>query len=81
MNIKILVFAHLKEIIGSGSIDVELKDNATGDDLLQYLETSYPEISDHRKYLKLSMNGEYIDPGTTIEQNAEIAVFPPVSGG
>lgn len=81
MNVKVLVFAHLREMIGSGSIELELAEGATGEDLLQNLETSYPKIRDHRKYLKLSMNGEYINTGTAIQQGAEIAVFPPVSGG
>ncbi len=81
MNIKVLVFAHIKELIGSGSIDVELNEGATGNDLLQKMETSFPQIKEHRKYLKLSMNGEYINSDATIIQGAEIAIFPPVSGG
>lgn len=81
MNIKVLVFAHLREMVGSGAIDLELADGATGNDLFQSLETSYPEIREHRKYLKLSMNGEYIDETATIIENAEVAIFPPVSGG
>ncbi|MBT3224677.1 MAG: MoaD/ThiS family protein [Deltaproteobacteria bacterium] len=81
MNIKVLVFAHIKELIGSGSIDLELSEGATGNDLLQKMEASFPQIKGHRKYLKLSMNGEYINADATIIQDAEIAIFPPVSGG
>jgi molybdopterin converting factor subunit 1 len=81
MNIRVLVFAHLKELIGSGTMDITLNDGATGDDLLNELETSFPQIKTHRKYLKLSMNGEYIDDKTPVEHDAEVAIFPPVSGG
>lgn len=81
MNVKVFVFAHLREMVGSGSIELELAEGATGEEVLRILETAYPKIKDHRQYLKLSMNGEYIDPETAIEQDAEIAVFPPVSGG
>ncbi len=81
MNIKVLVFAHLKELIGSESIDLEIQDDATGSDLLRKLEASFPRIKEHRKYLKLSMNGEYIDVNAAIQQDAEVAIFPPVSGG
>lgn len=81
MNVKVFVFAHIKELIGSGSIDLEIQDDATGSDLLAQLEASYPSIKDHCKYLKLSMNGEYIDRSVGIQQGAEIAIFPPVSGG
>ncbi|NQU63464.1 MAG: MoaD/ThiS family protein [SAR324 cluster bacterium] len=81
MNIKVLVFAHLKELIGSGTIELELDEGATGNDLLQKMELSFPQIKGHRKYLKLSMNGEYIEADVTIIQDAEVAIFPPVSGG
>lgn len=81
MNVKVLVFAHLRELVGAGSIELELKEGATGSDLLQEMETSFPQIKEHRKYLKLSMNGEYIDGTASIVQDAEVAIFPPVSGG
>ena len=81
MNIKVLVFAHLKELIGSGTVELQLDEGATGNDLLQKMESSFPQIKGHRKYLKLSMNGEYIEVDATIIQDAEVAIFPPVSGG
>ncbi len=81
MKIKVLLFAHLREISGSDEIEMELDSGCVGEDVLARLEELYPEIVDHRKYLKLSMNGEYINNETTIIENAEIAVFPPVSGG
>jgi len=81
MRIKVLVFAYLRELIGSASIDLELVEGSTGDDLLRQLAASFPEIRENRKYLKFSMNGEYINPDQPIRQGSEIAVFPPVSGG
>jgi len=81
MKIKILLFAHLREISGSDEIKMELESGSVGEDVFIKLEELYPEIAHHRTYLKLSMNGEYIKNETEIIDNAEIAVFPPVSGG
>jgi molybdopterin converting factor subunit 1 len=81
MNVKVLLFAHIKEIVGAESLELELKENPTGHDLLDALVAAYPAIDRHRRYLKLSMNGKYIDGSETIVELAEIAIFPPVSGG
>ncbi|MCP4752462.1 MAG: MoaD/ThiS family protein [Proteobacteria bacterium] len=81
MNIKVLVFAHLREIVGSEEISLDLEEGSKGDDILHKLEEKYPEMTGHKKYLKLSMNGEYIGREDLVVEGAEIAVFPPVSGG
>ncbi len=81
MKIKVLLFAHLREISGSDEIEMELEFGCVGEDVLIKLEELYPEIAEHRKYLKLSMDGEYMNNDTEIVEGTEIAVFPPVSGG
>ncbi len=81
MNIKVLLFAHLREIVGSDEINLEMEAGCKGKEVFQEMETRFPELIDHRKYLKLSMNGEYIDMETEILDQAEVAIFPPVSGG
>lgn len=81
MKIKVLLFAHLKEIAGSGEVPLDLTDGSKGADVLRKLEEEYPEVGLHKKYLKLSMNGEYITPDDELVDGAEVAVFPPVSGG
>ncbi len=81
MKIKVLAFAHLREIFGAGEISLELKDGTNGEGLLDILEEKYPEMKKIRRFLKLSMNGAYIVPDTEIIDGSEVAVFPPVSGG
>ncbi len=81
MKTKVLLFAHLREIVGSDEIYLDLEQGSVGGDLLSLLVESYPELEDHRSYLKLSMNGQYMKNDAQIQENAEIAVFPPVSGG
>jgi len=81
MNIKILVFAHLKEILGFEEVQLEVPEGSNCQDLFDLLESKYSEIKDHRKHLKMAMNGEYMQSSDQIVDHAEIAVFPPVSGG
>lgn len=81
MKTKVLLFAHLKEIVGADEIFFDLEKGSKGKDVLDTLETEYPELKKHRHYLKLSMDGKYINTDTEITESSEIAVFPPVSGG
>lgn len=81
MKIKVLAFAHLREIFGSSEISLELNEGTDGEGLLDILEEKYPEMKKIRRFLKLSMNGAYIVPKTEIVAGSEVAVFPPVSGG
>lgn len=81
MNVRLLLFAHLREIVGSSELHLELKAGSNGIDLLDMLQTDYPDIARHRHYIKLSMNGDYIEKETALADQAEIALFPPVSGG
>lgn len=81
MKIKVLLFAYLREIIGSEELEVEIPAGSKGEEIFSILEEKSPEISSHIKYLKLSMNGEYIGADTELLDNSEVAVFPPVSGG
>jgi MoaD family protein len=81
MKIKVLAFAHLREITGSAEFSLELDEGSSGEDLLNILEDKFPDMKKIRRFLKLSMNGAYIVPKTEITDGSEVAVFPPVSGG
>ena len=81
MKIKILLFAHLREIFDTPEIELEFDTETTGTDILNQLEKLKPEISVQKKYLKISVNGEYATLDQTIVSGSDVAVFPPVSGG
>jgi len=81
MKVRILLFAHLKELAGSDEIEIELVENAKGKDLIEKLAETYPLIAPQKYALKLSVDGEYIGNDDALTENSEIAVITPVSGG
>ena len=81
VQVRLLFFASIKDIVGARQIDVEIPSGSTVGQLLGLLEEKYPRIAGYRSILLTSVNEEYAKPDTTIADGDEVAIFPPVSGG
>jgi len=75
MNIKI--FGQLTDITGNNSVTLE--DVADTDILLQQLQLKYPALL-NAKYA-VAVNKQIIQNKTALQQDAEVALLPPFSGG
>jgi MoaE-MoaD fusion protein len=81
MQVKLLFFATLKDIVGARQLQFDVPAGATVADLLTHLEASYPRMKDYRPVVLTAVNEEYVDHRTHIHEGDEVAIFPPVSGG
>src|SRR5215510_1419565 len=81
MQVKLLFFASLKDIVGNRQLDLVVPAGATVNDLLERLESQYPAFGRYRSILLTSLNEEYVDRGCVVSDGDEVAFFPPVSGG
>jgi len=81
MQVRLLFFASLKDIVGSRQLQLDLPRGATVDDLLTRLEAKYPRMKEYRPVVLTAVNEEYVDQRTPIQDGDEVAIFPPVSGG
>ena len=81
MNAKVILFSILKDKVGASEISLELPENAKASELIDLIVASYPAVSSIKHLLKVSVNQDFAEPNQTIPAGAEIAVFPPVSGG
>jgi molybdopterin converting factor small subunit len=80
MTLTILAFGIAKDIFGASSIQLELSNNASAQDLKAKLELTYPHLKQIASYL-LAVNNEYAGNDLALNPSDEIAVIPPVSGG
>ena len=82
---KILYFAWLKEKIGTDSEEIELpKKVKTIMDLIQFLKSTsnvHEETFTHLRSIKVAVNKNFANFETEINNNDEIAFYPPVTGG
>lgn len=80
-NITLLFFAHLKEISGVNQETLELPAGATVKDLKLHLEREIPGFDKVLPTALVAINREFAADEDLIPENAEVAIFPPVSGG
>ena len=80
-HIKVLLFATLRDRAGTKSLEIEIPDSATVQGLKDQIALDYPNLKQAMETVLISINREYAFDEATVPQNAEVAMFPPVSGG
>jgi len=80
MKIKLIAFGIAKDIIATRQMDFELNSGATIASLKQKLFESYPEFSKLRS-LSFAVGEDYQEDTHALQENDEVVIIPPVSGG
>lgn len=81
MKITVKLFARLRELAGTHTLEQHVADNATIADLIQNLQAEFPKLTPVISRTVVSVNREFADPQTRLAEGDEVAIFPPVSGG
>jgi molybdopterin synthase catalytic subunit len=81
INVNVLFFATLRERAGTKYTVLQMNDASTVKDLKISLASRFPQLSDLLSTTLVAINKEYADDTSIIPDQAEIALFPPVSGG
>ncbi|MEJ5313572.1 MULTISPECIES: molybdenum cofactor biosynthesis protein MoaE [Anaerolinea] len=81
MKIVILLFASLKERAGFSRKEFDLPDGSTVRDFKQSLSQTFPHLGGALDHALIAINQQFAFDEDVIPENAEVALFPPVSGG
>lgn len=81
MRVKLLFFATLRDKVGQKVLELELPEGTTVQELKALLAEQYPALRQALGSVLISLNHEYAFDETPLQDNAEVALFPPVSGG
>ena len=81
MQVRLLFFASLKDIVGSRELRMDIAEASTIADLLSQLEAKYPRMKEYRHVILTAINEDYVDKSARLSEGDEVAIFPPVSGG
>ena len=81
IKVKLLFFAKLKDIVGTAEISMILEKGSIVSDLKNILIIQYPILKEYLPIMLVSVNQSFAFDEDPIPNEAEIAFFPPVSGG
>tara|TARA_B100001113_G_scaffold77431_1_gene60624 strand:- start:1032 stop:1265 length:234 start_codon:yes stop_codon:yes gene_type:complete len=77
MIIVVKYFASISDVVGKTSEKIDIKQHKTAGDI-------WSDVSKNIKYtgtVKVAVNHKYVDMNHILEDNDEVAFFPPVTGG
>ena len=80
-QVKVLFFANLRDYSGVKSLELEIPVGLKLKELTEQLLHTYPRLEIVRGSMVTAINRKYAGEDEIIPENAEIAIFPPVSGG
>jgi molybdopterin converting factor subunit 1 len=80
-HIKLLFFATIRDRAGTKSLELDIPADLTIQGLKDKLSIDYPNLKDSMKSVLITINREYAFDDAVVPLNAEVALFPPVSGG
>jgi MoaE-MoaD fusion protein len=81
MEIRVLFFGVLKDLVGSGAEPLRLPEGATLSDVVEHYAARIPKLKDWAPSIAISVNQEYAALNTRLNADDEVALLPPVSGG
>ena len=80
-RVKLLFFATLRDRAGTKSVELDVPPDLTVQGLRHKISQEYPNLKESMKSVLVTINREYAFDEAVIPPNAELAMFPPVSGG
>jgi molybdopterin synthase catalytic subunit len=81
MKIRLLAFASAADALGTGETEMELPEGSRISDLRQRLDRDHPGIAPLWSRLAVALDGRIVPADTLLNDGAEVALLPPVSGG
>ena len=80
-RVKLLLFATLRDRAGAKSMELDIPADLTVQGLKDKISDEYPNLRESMSSVIITINREYAFDDAVIPLNAELAMFPPVSGG
>lgn len=80
-RVKLLFFATLRDRAGTRSMELDIPTDLTIQGLKDKISNEYPNLKESMSSVLITINREYAFDEAVIPPHAELAMFPPVSGG
>jgi molybdopterin synthase sulfur carrier subunit len=79
--VKVKLFAIYQEVSHCSEINLNLALNTPVKAILDLMIQEYPELEKWRNLTRFGVNCQFVEPDYLLQNNDEIVLIPPVSGG
>jgi molybdopterin converting factor subunit 1 len=81
MKVRVKLFAVAKELAGCDELTIDLPEGATISDLRAAVIHASPTLARIVPHAVWAVGAEYANEDTKLNEDSEVAIIPPVSGG
>ena len=81
LTITVKLFAAYQEACGVPELVLELPAGTTVAEVCDRLLSEHPELERWRDLTRFGVNLQFVDPATVLQDQDEVVLIPPVSGG
>jgi molybdopterin converting factor subunit 1 len=81
MKLRVKLFAVAKELAGRDELEVDLPSGATIADLHRTVAAQCPPLNKVLPHALWAVDAAYANPKTPLNEQSNVALIPPVSGG
>lgn len=81
INVRVLFFASLADLMGGRRRNLDLPAGATIADALRDLAKDAPDLVARAPHVSFAVNEAFVSVDTPLSDGDELALIPPVSGG
>lgn len=81
MKVRVLLFAVLRDLTGTDSVELELDEGSAPAHVWSELRARHAALAPFEEPPLAAINEEYATPGVVLHDGDELAFIPPVSGG
>jgi molybdopterin converting factor subunit 1 len=81
MQVRVLFFGILKDVVGLATDSIDLRENSTLRDVVEHYQQRFPKLRELSSSIAMAVNSEYAGLDTQLGAGDEVGLLPPVSGG
>lgn len=81
MQIRVLAFARVREVLGSGERILDVGDGSTAGDVWQMLCGQFDALRSLTSSTRIARNGRIASNAEPLREGDELALLPPAGGG
>jgi molybdopterin converting factor subunit 1 len=81
MTVRVKLFAVAKERVNREEVTIEIPSSATVGDLREAIEAQYPVLANILPHALWAVDAAYANDSTILNEQSDVALIPPVSGG